>query len=251
MNFVAKLSICHTKKIKNLKVIFYFYEEKDIIMAVRPVYIPKKDVPFYETVNIEFIWNSGFAVSQKQKNITAIHDGFRAIYSHANPLEISSKSMQELGKQLSAFSLKKYVPKLGKSISVENVYQAGKVFESDGPFLDLMLVSPKESKRDERLKKSGKLIRFEFDGQVFPLVPQSLFYDYIYINAILENKELAKEIMNFNGFTDIEFNPQKSISTQAKSAAVFVALSEMGLLDKVTDCRQFQILFKTAGKLQR
>ena len=36
-------------------------------MAVRPVYIPKNSAPFYDIVNIEFKWNGGFAVSQKQK----------------------------------------------------------------------------------------------------------------------------------------------------------------------------------------
>lgn len=196
-------------------------------MAVRPVYIPKNSPPFYETVNIEFRWNGGFALSQKQKNISAIHAGFQVMYPDADLLEISSKSMQELGRQLSAFSLKKYVPELEKSIPVENVYQSCKVFEFGGPFSDLMLVSPKEAKRDERLKQSGKLIRFEFDNREFPLVPRSLFYDYIYINAILENKVLAEKILKFDGFTDIEFNPQKSISTQAKSAAVFVAFSSI------------------------
>lgn len=213
-------------------------------MAVRPAYIPKNSPPFYETVNIEFTWNSGFAISQKQKNISAIHAGFQVMHPNANLLEISSKSTQELGKRLSAFSLKKYVPQLERSIPVENVYQSGKVFEFGGPFTDLMLVSPKEARRDERLKESGKLIRFEFNNQKFSLVPKSLFYDYIYINAILESKELAESILKFDGFTDIEFNPQKSISTQAKSAAVFVALSQLGLLDKVTDCKQFQNLFE-------
>ena len=150
-------------------------------MAVRPVYIPKNSAPFYDIVNIEFKWNGGFAVSQKQKNIKAIHDGFKLIYPEANPLEISSKSLIQTGVELSAFNLMKYVPELKKSFPIENVYQAGKVFENGCQYTDLMLVSPKDAKRDERLKNSGKLTMFRFSGQNFPLIPESLFYNYIYI----------------------------------------------------------------------
>lgn len=212
-------------------------------MAVRPVYIPKNSAPFYDVVNIEFKWNGGFAVSQKQKNIKAIHDGFRLIYPDANPLEISSKSLIEAGVKLSAFNLMKYVPELDRSIPVENVYQAGKIFENGCQYTDLMLVSPKDAKRDERLKNSGRLIKFRFNGQEFPLIPKSIFYDYIYLNAVLENSALSNEILKFNGFTDIEFNPQKSISTQAKSAAVYVALSNLGLTENIRDYNSFVSLF--------
>ena len=172
-----------------------------------------------------------------------MHEGFRRRYPDADLLEISSKSPLETGIRLSAFNLKKYVPELGKSIPVENVYQAGKVFANGGQYTDLMLVSPKEAKRDERLKNSGKLVSFRFNGQDFPIFPESLFYDYIYLNALLENQALSDELIKFGGFTDIEFNPQKSISTQAKSAAVYVSLSNIGLLDKIKDCDDFRSLF--------
>ena len=74
----------------------------------------------------------GFAPSQKQKNIRALHGAFLAAHPDARVLEISSKSMQENGPALSAFALAKYVPALGKSVPVENVFQAGKVFEGGG-----------------------------------------------------------------------------------------------------------------------
>lgn len=212
-------------------------------MAVRPVYVPKNSAPFYEVVNIEFKWNGGFAVSQKQKNIKAIHDGFMLIYPDGKPLEISSKSLVETGVKLSAFNLMKYFPELDRSIPVENVYQAGKVFENGCQYTDLMLVSPKEAKRDERLKNSGRLIKFRFDGKDFPLIPQSIFYNYIYLNAVLENDELAQNLPEYNGFTDIEFNPQKSMSTQAQSAAIYVALHSLGLTEKIRNFDSFISLF--------
>ena len=45
-------------------------------------------------------------------------------------------------------------------------------------------------------------------------------------------KELADEITNYNGFTDIEFNPKKSINCQAYSAALYSSLQHSGLLKK-------------------
>ena len=56
----------------------------------------------------------------------------------------------------------------------------------------------------------------------FPLEPKTVFYDYIYINAVKYTFSLdeIKQITNYTHFTDIEFNPKKSINTQAKSVAI-------------------------------
>lgn len=73
-------------------------------MANRPVfYVSGKKV---QRKNIEFIWYSGFAVSQKQKCIRSLHVNISRFDSALNPLEISTKSESELGRALSAFNLK-------------------------------------------------------------------------------------------------------------------------------------------------
>ena len=48
--------------------------------------------------------------------------------------------------------------------------------------------------------------------------PQSLFYDWLYVSAVTQpqNEPLLGEIMTYSAFTDIEFNPEKSVSCQAK-----------------------------------
>ena len=74
-------------------------------MAKRPVFIPQGEVPFARAIETEFSWNGGFAPSQKQKNIRALHRAFLAAHPDARVLEISSKSMQENGPALSAFAL--------------------------------------------------------------------------------------------------------------------------------------------------
>lgn len=63
-------------------------------MAKRPVFIPQGEAPFARAIETEFSWNRGFAPSQKQKNIRALHGAFLAAHPDARVLEISSKSMQ-------------------------------------------------------------------------------------------------------------------------------------------------------------
>ena len=212
-------------------------------MASRPVFVCCDEKPYFETFDAEFVYNGGFALSQKQKNIRAVHEELRKVFPDKKVLDISSKSTEELGVELSAFRLKKYVPSLGKRVSVENVFQSGKVFEGGGPYRDLMNVSPGTAKRDERLRTSGALTGFRFEGQNFPNEPKTVFYDYIYMNALLENEALAEGLMEYDAFTDIEFIPDRSINCQAKSAAAFVTLSRLGMLDKIKNFEDFIELF--------
>ena len=150
-------------------------------------------------------------------------------------LEISSVSEDELGVKLSAFNLKLFVPGLNKKVPVECLFQGGKVFENGGPYTDLYEKSPKEAKKDERLYSSGKLISFEYEGKRFPLKPETIFYDYLYMSALKENEELSQQILEYDGFSDIVFNPNRSINTQAKAAAEYVSLVKTGQLDDFMD----------------
>lgn len=194
-------------------------------MAKRPVfYIHQGKVVSKEYA---FEWFPGFAVSQKQKSIESLHDAIRRADPAAKPLEISTKSGEALGQKLSAFHLR-----LGGN-TLENIFQSGKVFENGGPYPDLLCVPPREAKHDERLKTSGPLKAFCFQGETFPLIPKTVFYDYIYIAAVKGSlaPEEINAIKNYNYFTDIEFNPAKSINTQARTAAMIkLILEEYGAL---------------------
>lgn len=181
-------------------------------MANRPVFVIDSKPPYYQVVNVEFKWSGGFAKSQSQKNITAIHSSFSAMCPDHKVLEISSKSLQEEGVYLSAFSLDKYVPYLNKKIPVECIYQGSKVFENGGLYTDLYLSTPKQAKTDSRLKNSGKLIGFEFNGEKYPLTEIFTFYDYIYISALNDNRDLAEKLLKYSAFTDIIFVPSKGIN---------------------------------------
>jgi type I restriction enzyme M protein len=151
-------------------------------------------------------------------------------------LEISSKATADIGRGLSAFNLK-LTMKDGYQTSVENAYQASKVFRAGGPFCDLRFAKPREAKRDPRLNLSGDLIAFQYGDVTWPTHPTTAFYDWLYITALLENRELAFPLLHYRGFTDIEFNPIRSFSCQARSAALYVALFRREALEAAMPSR--------------
>ena len=183
-------------------------------MAERPAFFIRQGKVVSEVYSFE--WFSGFAVSQKQKSIASLHNAIIKADKSAKPLEISTKSKETIGIKLSAFNLKL------NNYTLENVFQSAKVFERGGPYLDLLDVLPKEAKRDERLRNSGSLRAFRYQNEDFPLIPKTVFYDFIYIAAVRNSftADEIREISNYNYFTDIEFNPAKSINTQARAAAM-------------------------------
>lgn len=134
--------------------------------------------------------------------------------------------------ELSAFNLKFYDELTNKEYPLENIFQSSKVFEEGGPYRDLLYVHPKDAKRDERLKVSGRLVGFNYNDIVWDNEPKSMFYDWIYIRALMRNIRLSKAIIEYEAFTDIEFNHEKSYNCQARSAAIFVSLFKLGKIEK-------------------
>ena len=195
-------------------------------MATRPAWTIKEGA--IVSRDFDFSWNGGFALSQKQKNIRNLHQAIEQA-TGGNALEVSSKSHIELGRRLSAFSLKL------NNVYLENIFQSSKKYENGGPYIDLLEVEPKDAKRDERHRTSGKLLAFVKDGIEWPLEPKTAFYDYLYIKAVIENLGYDLDLSAYSWFTDIEFNPEKSINCQARSAAIYKLLQEKELFEVVED----------------
>lgn len=200
-------------------------------MAVRPVFVVSLDNRYCVRENVEFEYFNGFSDAQKRRCINSLHQSYLEKNHGKRILEISSKSENELGIRLSAFNLM-IKSENGKLFSVESAFQAGKVFENGGPYLDLLEVPSSAAKRDERLKNSGRIIAFEFDGKRFETEPKTYFYNWLYISSLHLHEELAKQLIEYDAFTDIVFNPQKSINCQAEAAAIYVSLSRQGLLEE-------------------
>lgn len=200
-------------------------------MAKRPVYIPKeRGEQFVATKLVDFTWFPGMSKTQKQKSIRSLHEQARKLTGIDKVLEISTKSEDELGISLSAFNVMIVNKKRNMRFSVESAYQSSKVFERGGPHIDLLTKSSGEAKKDIRLKNSGSLLKFVFYGQEWKLEPKTAFYDWLYLNALDRNEDLSLQVCKYSAFTDIEFNPKRSINCQAYSAALYVALSRRGLL---------------------
>ncbi len=212
-------------------------------MAERPVFTVCSNRPYYGMFYTQFAWARGFAGNQKQMNIASIHRGYLELYPDHKVLEISGRSTEPWGAAARAISLKKYLPSRGISLPVENVFQGGKVFSGGGPYRDLLDVPPLQAKRDERLETSGELIAYEFEGVRYPVKPKNVFYDFIYVNALIENPEIAEKLEAYDGFTDIDFSPDRSVDCPARAAAIYVSLVRSGRIGSAKNFDDFYSLF--------
>lgn len=198
-------------------------------MASRPVFIALGNpAHLVQEMLVEFSWNPGFAPVQKKKNIVALHAA--AARQGITPLlEVSTKSEEKLGQRLSAFNLK--LSTAAGDISIEAAYQGSKVFKKGGPYTDIYGLDSRSAKTDERLKQSGELIGFDFFGEKWPLVPKTAFYDWLYLCALAPHQAYLQRLFDYAGFTDIEFNPEKSINCQARTCALLVSLLKLNALN--------------------
>lgn len=223
-------------------------------MATRNVYISKSTYPYFQELKIDFDWFAGFALSQKRKCEISLHLNFLAQYPNHNILEISSSSLTPLGVQLSAMNLSKETP---NGIScVESIYQSSKIFinpqnnEKKGPFPEYLFSDGKTSKKSIRLLSSGLTLSSYFfentSWEIFSSYPH-LFYDYIYISALMEKEnENVRNLLldsDYDAFTDLA---TKSINCQARSAAIFVGLYKAGLINSINSSDSFKQLFLTS-----
>jgi hypothetical protein len=200
-------------------------------MAIRSVYFIKENKVLKDDIEIK--WASGFAFSQKQKNIISLHDAITQKYKVSSDqiLEVSTKSPLELGKMLSSINLKFRFGE--KYYFFESVYQSSKVF-SDGllgtihhpEWIELESFAAKKASQSLNLP----LVEFKYDSQSFPLEPKTMFFDWLYINCI-HQLNIKFLIDKYHYFTDIEFNPTRMISTQAHALCLYKHLANNNLVE--------------------
>ncbi|WP_149589554.1 DarT1-associated NADAR antitoxin family protein [Tabrizicola flagellatus] len=190
---------------------------------------------------VAFTWHPGLSLAQKRRNVEALHAAaLLQLKLSRPPLEVSTKSKDELGVSLSAFNL--LLPdSAGREMPVECWFQSAKKFQSGGPFADLRYEKPSAAKADPRLKSSGQLLCFVLDGEVWPLAPPPSFYDWLYLRALNRNQSTLARIAEYPAFTDIEFNPAVSVNCQAHSVALAVALGDQ--INDLESPRAFQQRF--------
>ena len=196
-------------------------------MANRPFFIPNDNKDeLVKTELVEFKWFTGFAKVQKQKSISSFHENISKQFRYNKILEISTKSKDILGVKLSAFNLK--INFKNKEYFLESLFQGSKVFSNEGPYVDIYKKESIDAKKDERIKRSD-LKEFSFFGEKFTL--EFDFYSWLYFLALKQNKKLTGEILHYQAFTDIEFNPEKSLNCQAYSAALYLSMIKNNILN--------------------
>lgn len=220
-------------------------------MAVRPIFTVSPDERLFIKRDVEFTFYSGFSDAQKKRCVRSLHQAYLEEAPDARVLEVSSRSEEELGVRLSAFNLMMTWGN-GARISVESAFQGSKVFEQGGPYRDLWGKSSRDAKRDPRLRSSGVVVGFQFGTKRFACEPKTFFYDWLYIHTLAQegNAALAEGILAYDAFTDIEFNPKRSINCQAEAAAIFVSLSRQGLLRDALESEDSfrEIVFQEAAR---
>ena len=213
-------------------------------MAKRPIFLPQPSTCLVSELEVEFEWFPGFSRQQKQNSIASLHKA-GSEDREAKYLEVSTKSPEELGVSLSAFNLQISMDQYPNPVLLEAAFQGSKVFERSGQHKHLyQLTSGTEIKKFINGRPSEDIVCFKFEGHAWPLQPLTAFYDWLYLRA-LQQIEIADDgfldkLAGFDGFTDIEFNPAKSINCQARSCALFVALSRAGIFrEAMTDPQSF------------
>jgi hypothetical protein len=198
-------------------------------VAQRPVFIPDPRGCLVDERLVEFKWHPGFALAQKQRSINALHQA--ASQLGLTPiLEVSTKSPHPLGAQLSAFNLPIDSEELGERLPLEAAFQGSKVFSQTGQHPEVyQMRSGADIKSFVRTLDQEAVIGFRFGGRTWGPETKTAFYDWLYLRALTallaERPQLVAELGDFAGFTDIEFNPKRSLNCQARSCALFVALA--------------------------
>ena len=220
-------------------------------MAEKSVFISKVEYPFFEEVYVNIDWFGGFAMSQKRKCQIGLHQNFLLAYPDKKVLEISSTSLMSLGSRLSAMILSKRTQK--GLTTVESAFQSSRIYSDGartvGPFPDYLFLPGKECKKLVKEASEGMhSYKYEFDDMTFyaPAWHISQFYDFLYLNALLEpENEEVRELLLKEGYIAFTDLATKSLNCQARSAAIFVGLVRAGLIDEVRDYDSYLKLFRT------
>jgi hypothetical protein len=76
----------------------------------------------------------------------------------------------------------------------------------------------------------------------------TVFYDWLYFKALYPHRAWLAQRNEWKGFTDIEFNPERSINCQARSFAAFISLLTRDALDETMGSfESFESRMKTSA----
>lgn len=181
--------------------------------------------------SIEFKWEPGISIAQKRRSCAHLHSALNYVYDLYPALDISSASLDPLGVALSAFNLK------WRGVSVECWYQGSKVYSIAGTQHHLYKVDSLTAKKSMKKDNNGLLIGFNLEGVEYPMSPRTVFYDYIYLQGLMEF-ENRDAILDYEVFTDVQATVDID-ACQARTVCIYKLLHMQGKLDIIKDFDKF------------
>ncbi len=134
-------------------------------------------------------------------------------------LEISSRSSQQLGRDLSAMNLRAAGDPRGRT--VEAVYQAAKCYGDGGPDDAHCESGYAAKRRDRERRRAGPLAGFEHEGVRWRTDTGSAFYDRLWARSALAGRgeAVVARLQEYDAFSD-QFHRPGAVACQAKAAAI-------------------------------
>ena len=156
----------------------------------------------------------------------APHPPFYAGVEDGRPrrtLEISSRSSDRLGRELSAMNLPAAGDPHGRT--VEAVYQAAKCYGDGGPDTHVAGSRYEAKRRDRERRRQGPLAGFRHEGRQWPPETGSAFYDWLWTRSALRHcgDGVIERLQHYDGFTD-QFHRPGGLACQAKAAAILAGM---------------------------
>lgn len=155
-----------------------------------------------------------------------------------NHLDINIRNPNPLARKLAPYHIS-----LG-DCKVESIYQASKMFDAGGPYLDLERKPVAKAMNDPRIQNSGNVIDIFYDGEYWGN-DREFFYDYLYILAAkesIDNEEL-KNLLKYDYFTDVESkysaekNPARAVAIMKLMLMQFGEIPPITKKEFVTYCK--------------
>ena len=117
-----------------------------------------------------------------------------------------------------------------RRVNIDFTFYNGFSFQQKQRCIRSLHRSYREVTGNDRILEVGSL--FQWSEENSPINPPTYFFDWLYVNTLHQNPELAEEVVKYKAFTDIEFNPARQINCQAEAAAIYVGLRNSGKLEE-------------------
>ncbi len=186
---------------------------------------------YLNEVNVQCVNRVTEKRQHKQIVSEEVHRRYKDEFSEDLILEISGGSRMRLGNALQGSRLNLTLSSK-RTACVNAILLGSQRFSRGGPYVDLYEKSFYDASLDLRLKTMSRLLDYRFGRTVWPVESGRYFYEWLFLKAIHENKELASQLIQYRAFSNVTMNTRFFPFNEARSAALYVLLHHRNLLKK-------------------